>query len=235
MTESNAYRFLIKDMVEEERPREKALKHGIKSLTNAELMAILFSTGVQGKSVIQLSNEILADSDGHLSKVARLSVNDFLHRYKGIGKAKALTLLAALELGARSEADARTVTDPKVLSSTDAYDIMKHHLQKLPHEEFWAMYLSRSGKVIKEVNISRGGTASTVVDVKIIMKHALDNLASSIILLHNHPSGNLIPSIEDDNLTSKISKAAKLLDMQVLDHLIITDGGFYSYSDKGRL
>lgn len=227
--------YRICDMVADERPREKALRCGIKSLTTTELMAIIFSTGISGKSVIQLSNEILADHQGHLSKVARMSVADFLRRYKGIGKAKALSLMAALELGSRAEADAQSLYDPIIRTAADAYKIMRGNLQRLPHEEFWVLLLAQSGRVISQQNISRGGMAATVVDVKVILKNALDNYAAAMILCHNHPSGNLTPSIQDDNLTKKICDAAKLLDIVVHDHIIITDGGFYSYSEQGRL
>lgn len=235
MEDSQSSSFLIKDMVQEERPREKALQYGIKNLTTTELMAIIFSTGVSGKSVIQLSNEILADADGHLSKVARMSVAELLRRYKGIGKAKALSLLAALELGSRAGADARAIDDPIIRQSADAYEILREKMERLPHEEFWVMMLSRSNRVIKCVNVSRGGLAATAVDVKVILKQAIDCYASSMILAHNHPSGNLTPSGPDDSITDRIVQAAKLLEMKVLDHLIIADSGYYSYQDNGRL
>lgn len=227
--------YLIKDMVTEERPREKALRLGVKALSTTELMAIIFATGVSGKSVLQLSNEILADSGGHLSRVAKLSVNDLLKRFKGIGKAKALSLLAALELGARSEADAVTMETRVIRSPEDSYNYMKRHLSNIAHEEFWVLLLASSGKIIKEVNVARGGLSSTVVDVKIIMRQAIDNSAASMILFHNHPSGNLTPSMQDENLTKRIFEAAKLLDLRVLDHLIISDNGYYSFNDHGRM
>lgn len=227
--------MLIRDMIADERPREKAMRLGIKSLTNTELMAIIFSTGVAGKSVIQLSNEILASADGHLSKVARLSVAEFMSNFKGIGPAKSIALLAALELGARSAADAQTVEDPSVRSSREAYNIMRHHFDRLTHEEFWVMYLSQAGRIVRETNVSRGGLASTTVDPKIIVRNALESYASSIILFHNHPSGNLTPSLPDDNLTKKICSAAALFDIRINDHIIIADCGYYSYSDEGRM
>jgi DNA repair protein RadC len=226
---------LIRDMEVEQRPREKAIKHGIATLSDEELIAIIFSTGIKGKSVIELSHDILTDNNCHLSKVARLSVRDFLNRYKGIGPAKAVTLLAALELGKRAAHDEITAKKTVISSSAIAYDIMKHHFINLNHEEFWIMLLSQAGKVLREVKIAQGGVTSTIVDVKIIMKEALSELASSIILFHNHPSGQLKPSSVDDNLTQKIISAAKLLDIRVNDHIIITDGGYYSYNDNNRL
>lgn len=227
--------MLIRDMVADERPREKAMRLGIKALSNTELMAIIFATGVAGKSVIELSNEILASAGGHLSKVARLSVAEFKRQFKGIGTAKAIALLAALELGARSAADAQTVDDPTIRSASDVYNLMRQHLERLPHEEFWVIYLSQAGRLIRQVNISRGGLASTVVDTKIIMRGALESYAAAMILVHNHPSGSLKPSLQDDNLTKKICDSAALFDIRVNDHLIVTDAGYYSYCDEGRM
>lgn len=227
--------MLIRDMASDQRPREKALNTGIKSLSDAELMAIIFSTGIRGKSVIQLCQEILADNDNHLSQVARLSVADFKARYKGIGTAKAISLLAALELGERSAADALSVSTPTIASPADAVAYMRPCMSRLNHEEFWVLLLSQSGKVRRRVNVSRGGLASTIVDVKIIIKHALDNYAASMILFHNHPSGNLSPSPQDDALTRRIVEAARLMDIRVNDHIIVTDGGFYSYRDHDKL
>lgn len=226
---------LIRDMSAYDRPREKAARLGIKSLSDRELMAIIFSTGVKGKSVIQLSDEILADNDHHLSKITRLSLNDFLKRYKGIGPAKAITLLAALEIGSRAAADAATLECPVVSSSEVAVKLMRRHLNNLPYEEFWIMLLSQSGKVIREINVSRGGIAATAVDVKIIMKHAIDHYTSAMILFHNHPSGALAPSMQDDALTRKIVEAARFFDIRVNDHIIVTDGGYYSYHDHGHI
>lgn len=226
---------LIREMDADERPREKALRHGIKSLSDTELMAIIFSTGIKGKSVIELSRDILTDNDRHLSKVARLSVSDMLRRYKGIGPAKAITLLAALELGSRSAADAMRIDNPVVASSEIAYNLMRHHLERLDHEEFWVILLARNGKVIREVKIGQGGITGTVVDIKLIMRSAIEDLASAMILFHNHPSGNLKPSAQDDALTKRIVEAAKYIDTHVNDHIIISDGGYYSYNDQGRM
>lgn len=215
-------------------PREKAMRLGIGALTDAELLAILFGTGIVGKSVLELSADILADNDHHLSRIARLSVRDFQNRYKGIGPAKAISVLAALELGARSARDAASIEDKPVLSSALAYEHMRS-LGQLPHEEFWVMLLSRSNRVIRTVNIGRGGLAATVVDIKLVMKHALENLASAMILFHNHPSGNLMPSAQDNALTQRIKQACELMDIRLNDHLIISDAGYYSYHDQGNI
>ncbi len=233
--ENNSSSRLIKDMSNDERPREKAMRYGIKSLTDSELMAIIFSTGLKGKSVIELSRDILSDNDYHLSKVARLSVAEMLKRYKGIDPAKAVTLLAALELGSRSASDAAKIDNPTVSSSEVAYSLMRHHFERLNHEQFWVLLLSQSGKPLREVMIGQGGVSATAVDVRLVMKAALEHLASAIILFHNHPSGNLNPSLQDDGLTKKIQEAAKLFDIRVNDHIIVTDGDFYSYNDNGRL
>lgn len=227
--------MLIRDMASDERPREKALHKGIKALSDTELMAIIFSTGMKGKSVIQMSEEILLDNEHHLSKVARLSIKDLINRYKGMGEAKAISLLAALELGARAAADAVTISRPKVTNSKIAVDIMRRHFSNLPYEEFWIMLLDQGGHVIKEMRISQGGIAATVVDVKIILKNILENYASSAIVFHNHPSGTLFPSPEDDRLTRRIVTGATAIGSRVNDHIIITDSGFYSYSDNGKM
>ena len=226
---------LIRDLNDDERPREKALKHGIKSLTDVELMAIIFATGLRGKSVIELSREILADNNNHLSDVARMTPREMMSRYKGIGAAKAITLLGALELGARSHRDAATHPRTKVTSSEIASAIMRPHFQHLDHEEFWVLLLSAAGHVKGEVRIGVGGLTATFVDVKVIMKAAIEHQAAAMILSHNHPSGNLRPSTQDDALTRKIKSAAELIDVRVNDHLIFSDSGYYSYADEGRM
>ncbi len=226
---------LIRDMLAEERPRERALKSGIKSLTDTELMAIVFSTGMKGKSVMELSREILGDNGGHLSKVAALSVREFMTRYKGIGKAKALTLLAALELGSRAAADAGKMTDPAITTSEQAYGYLRPVLERLDHEEFYVLYLSQSGRVKACSQIGRGGMSATAVDVRIAIREALLEKASSMILAHNHPSGNLRPSSQDIALTKKMAEAAALMDIRVIDHIIIGDNGFVSFNDEGLM
>lgn len=228
--------ILIRDMAKDERPREKAMHLGIKSLSNTELVAILFGTGIKGKSVLRLCEEILADNDNHISNVAKLSVADFVKRYKGIGEAKAISLLAALELGARSAEDFVMKDNPTINSAEKAVQAMKRNFANLPHEEFWVMLLSQSGKIIRKVCVSRGGVAMTAVDVKIVLKSAIENLASAMILFHNHPSGALTPSVQDDNLTRRICEGGRAVDIRVNDHIIVNDGGhYYSYFEHGKL
>lgn len=226
---------LIKDLAAEDRPREKAMANGIKSLSDAELLAILFGTGLRGKSVIELSREILDDYEGHLSRLARVSIKDFVNRYKGIGTAKAIAVLSALELGARAAADAALTQDSKITNSNTAAALMRTHIGGLPHEEFWIILLNQANRMIKRVCVARGGIAATVVDLKILLKAAIENYACAMILVHNHPSGNLHPSPQDDNLTKKICTGAAAVDIRVFDHIIVTDSGHYSYQDNGRL
>lgn len=224
----------IADMSQDDRPREKALKHGIRSLSDTELLAILIGGGLMGKSVIDLSKEIYRSAGNDLSEIARTSIKDLCARHKGIGPAKAITIAAALELGGRRK-DVKSNMKPQIKSSADAYDIIRNRLENLETEEFWIIVLSRANRVISLEQISSGGTTATVVEPKVVMKRALDHLASGIILVHNHPSGNLNPSTQDDTLTHKLVEAGKLLEINVMDHLIVTSDSYYSYSDQGRL
>lgn len=227
---------LIKDLDACDRPREKVLSGHIKDLSNAELMALLFATGIKGKSVIELCDDILRDNANHLSLVTRYSPQELAAKYAGIGPAKAVTLLAALELGVRSVADAQALASaPLISSATAAAKLMAPHFIGLKHEEFWALYINRSGHEIRRERISQGGVSQTSVDLKLILRSALQSLATSMILFHNHPSGNLRPSPEDDNLTRRIVEGAKAVDVTVHDHIILSDGGFYSYAEHGRI
>lgn len=218
-------------------PREKALKFGVKALSDVELLAILFATGVQGMGVRELCAAILAHHKGHLSKLAGMSADEICRTFKGIGPAKALTLLAALELGARAREDkARLIMERTKLTAPDqVYAYMQPQLQGLNHEEFWIIFFNRSGAVINKTQIGKGGIAATVVDIRLIMREALLNMASAMILVHNHPSGNVAPSPQDETLTRKICEAAKFHDIAVNDHLIFTDAGYYSFHDQGKL
>ncbi len=224
----------ISDLDDSDKPREKALTHGIRSLSNAELLAIVFGSGLPGKSVINLSQEILASCGNRLSRLSRMSIHEVVKNYNGIGPAKAISLAAAFELGCRCR-DEQATEDPLIRDSNSVYEIMRGKLERLNHEEFWVLMLSRSNRVIYEYQASRGGTANTVVDIKLLMKKAIDLLASTIVLVHNHPSGNSKPSIEDDRLTQRIKDAAQFLEIKLLDHIIITPSEYYSYNDEARL
>ncbi len=223
----------ISDFPTDQKPREKALAQGIKSLSDAELMAIIFSTGIKGKNVIELCQEILDDNDRHISKVAQLDVRDFTKRYKGIGQAKALTMLAALELGRRAGADALKVQEIKITNSNYAYEYMKPLLAGLSHEEFWILTLRQNGVPIRPVKIGQGGLTATAVDIKVILREALAANAPQIMLFHNHPSGNRHPSQQDNDITKKIIDAARVLDIVVLDHIIVANECYYSFRDEG--
>lgn len=224
----------IADLDEGDKPREKALSQGIRSLSNAELLAIIFGSGLPGKSVISMSQEVLASCDNRLSRLSRLSIHEMKKKFKGVGTAKAISLAAAFELGLRTR-DEDAALDPQIKCSTDIYNIMRTKLERLEYEEFWVLYLSRSNRIIYEECMSKGGVSGTITDIRLILKRALELLASGIILVHNHPSGNLRPSPDDDRITTKTKEAAKLLDINVLDHLIITPTSYFSYNDNGRL
>ncbi|MDE6345718.1 MAG: DNA repair protein RadC [Muribaculaceae bacterium] len=224
----------VADLDVADKPREKALRHGISALSNAELLAIVFGSGLPGCSVVDLSRDILRDNDNRLSRLARMSMHEVVKKYKGIGEAKAISLAAAFELGARCALDMKQI-DPQVKGSDTVYQLLRGRMELLNYEEFRVVHLNRANRIIFDEAVSRGGTASTLVDVKLVMKSAIDKLSSSLIFVHNHPSGNLNPSPADDKLTKQLQRAAELLDIRVLDHIIITSQGYYSYNDNGRL
>ena len=230
----NRFMGRIADLDEGDKPREKALTQGIRSLSNAELLAIIFGSGLPGKSVISMSQEILASCNNRLSRLSRMSIHEMKKSFKGVGTAKAISLAAAFELGLRTR-DEDAALDPQIKCSTDIYNMMRAKLERLEYEEFWVLYLSRSNRVIYEECMSKGGVSGTITDIRLILKRAIELLASGIILVHNHPSGNLRPSPDDDRITTKAKEAAKLLDINVLDHLIITPTSYFSYNDNGRL
>jgi DNA repair protein RadC len=223
----------IKAWAEEDRPREKLNSQGRRSLTDAELIAILIGSGSRTESAVELSKRILHHYGNDLNNLGKASVSE-LSRFKGIGEAKAIAIIAALEIGRRRN-DTETKTPDTITCSKDTFNIMRRHLMDLDHEEFWIIPLSRSGKVLAKELISKGGLSGTVADPKIIFNIALQHHAASIVMIHNHPSGNLKPSQLDIELTKKIANAGKMLDMNVLDHIIITNDGFYSFADEGVL
>jgi DNA repair protein RadC len=223
----------IKDWSPEDRPREKLMLKGTSALSDAELIAILLGSGTTTLSAVDLSKKILSTVNNNLHDLARQSVKDLM-KLKGIGEAKAITIVAALELGRRrKELDPNE--KPKITTSKDAYEIFKGHLLDLPHEEFWLLLVNRANRVIRSVQISQGGVAGTVADPKLIFKHAIEALASGIIVAHNHPSGNLTASQADIDLTKKIKEGSRLLEIQLLDHLIIAGQKYFSFADEGLL
>ena len=223
----------IKSWAEEDRPREKFALKGKSTLSDAELVAILIGSGNTEESAVELSKRILASVDNNLNELGKTDLAELME-FKGIGEAKAITIAAALELGRRRKLT-EEIKNPKITSSGDVYEIMSPLLSDLKHEEFWVVILNQGNKVIHKSKVSSGGVASTVVDSKLIFKPALEKLGSSIILCHNHPSGNLKPSAADIQLTKKNIEAGKLLDIRVLDHIIVANNKYYSFADEGMM
>jgi DNA repair protein RadC len=223
----------IKEWAVEDRPREKMLAKGIRSLSEAELIAILIGSGNLEESAVEVSRRIMSSVNNNLNELGKKTIVD-LQKFKGIGPAKAITIAAAMELGRRrkeSEPDEK----PKVVTSADGAAIFKPLLSDLPHEEFWVLLLNRNNLVIDKMMVSQGGLSGTVIDVRLILKTALEKLACSIILCHNHPSGNLTPSEADKEITKKIKEAGKHMDIPVLDHLIIANDSYFSFADEGLI
>lgn len=224
----------IKNWAEEDRPREKLMQKGVGALTDSELLAILIGSGNDKESAVELSRRILHKSDNNINKLARLSVNDLVKDFRGIGPAKAITITAALELGRRRQIEDVPVKN-KITSSKDAYNQLYPLLSDLNHEETWALILDRSNKVVSTMQVSRGGISGTVVDIRLILREALNHFASGIILGHNHPSGNTTPSPQDTAITRKLKEAAKWMDIILLDHIIVCGEDYYSYADNGLI
>ena len=228
----NTYQALsIKNWAEEDRPREKMMLKGKASLSDAELIAIIIGSGTPSLSAVEVAKQILSAVNNDLNALARLSVKELM-KFRGIGEAKAINIISALELGRRKRESEVTVK-PKITGSEDVFKIMSSLLSDLPHEEFWVLLLSRNNSVLKKQQISSGGVSGTVADPKLIFKSALEELASGIILVHNHPSGNTKPSQADISLTKKMKTAGQALEIAVLDHVIFTDQGYFSFADDG--
>ncbi|MBE8719131.1 RadC family protein [Sphingobacterium pedocola] len=226
-------KLVIREWDQSDRPREKLIEQGRRALTNAELLAILIGSGSRQETAVELCRRILNDSKNNLNHLSHMEVADFCH-YKGIGEAKAISIVAALELGRRKREEAQE-EKPTLNSSRRVYDYFKYQVQDLPHEEFWVLYLNTACKVLERQLIGRGGNDFTPVDVRIVLRYALQYKAHSLILIHNHPSGTLAPSQADKQLTTKINEASKIMDIRVNDHVIFTDSGYYSFRDEGLL
>ncbi len=221
----------INQWAEDDRPREKFLLKGKSALSDSELLAILIGSGSRNESAVQLCQRILASTNNNLNLLGKLSIQQ-LTEFKGIGEAKAIAIAAALELGRRRRAEEAVVLD-KITSSKIVFEIMQPIIGELPHEEFWVLYLNNSNKVIHKAQLSKGGITGTIVDNRLIFKTALEYNATSLILTHNHPSGKLQASDADKEVTRKLKSAAQQLDILVLDHVIITEKGYYSFNDEG--
>ena len=223
--------FSIKNWAEDDKPREKLMLKGKTALSDAELVAILIGSGSRNESAVSLSKRILASVDNNLNALGKLSLKHLME-FKGIGEAKAISIIAALELGRRRRAE-ESVELHKITSSKAVFEIMQPIIGELPHEEFWVLYLNNSNKVIYKSQLSKGGITGTVVDVRLIFKTALEHNATSVILSHNHPSGKLQASDADKEITKKLKLAGEQLDIKVLDHIIITENGYLSFQDEG--
>jgi len=223
----------IKSWSPEDRPREKLVLKGTSALSDAELVAILIGSGTPNLSAVELSKKILLQGNNNLNELARLSVKDLM-KIKGIGEAKAITIIAALELGRRRK-EQDPEEKPKITSSKDAFDLLKGDMMDLPNEEFWVLLMNRANRVVRKKRVSEGGVSGTVADPKIIYKMALEELASGVIVAHNHPSGNLQASQSDLDLTKKLKEAGKFLEIQLLDHIIIANQKYLSFADEGMI
>ena len=226
-------RLTITQWAEEDRPREKMMMHGASALSNAELLAILIGSGSAEESAVELMRKILNDYHNNLNELGKASIDE-LCRYKGIGLAKAISILAASELGKRRKEES-VKERIAILSSKDVYECFYPLMCDLPTEECWVLLLNQASKIIEKTKISAGGLSATAVDVRCILREALLKRASAIVLCHNHPSGNIRPSKEDDLLTRHVAQASECMDIRLVDHIILTDGAFYSYADEGRI
>ncbi|MGV4414245.1 RadC family protein [Chryseobacterium sp. T1] len=223
----------IKFLAEDDRPREKFLLKGKNALSDSELLAIIMGSGNRSESAVELARRILESVNNNWHQLSLISVQDLM-KFKGIGEAKAISIATALEIGKRKSAQ-EVPEKIQIASSHDAYKVLHFHLSELRTEEFWVIFLNQSNKVIHKMGISRGGIAQAVVDIRVLFKQALDQYATSIIVAHNHPSGNLKPSQEDIKLTKDIKAAGELLKIPLLDHLIISQESYFSFADENLL
>ena len=224
----------IKSWAEEDQPREKLLLKGKAALSDAELITILLRTGVTGSSALDIAKKIINHVNGDLNALGKLSVSELKKLAKGLGDTKAITIVAALELGRRRQSS-EVREKPQITSSQDSYNYIYSEMADLGHEEFYVMYLNRANRVVAHRHISSGGVSGTIADIKIILKHGIEILATSMIAVHNHPSGNVKPSQADIELTKKLKEAAKLIDIILLDHLILGEKKYYSFADEGMI
>ncbi|WP_396603116.1 DNA repair protein RadC [Algibacter sp. R77976] len=225
--------FSIKNWSQDDQPREKLLYKGKAALSDAELVAILIGSGNREESAVDLCKRILASTDNNLSALGKLSIKQLME-FKGIGEAKAISIIAALELGRRRRGE-EALEKKKITSSASVFELMQPVIGELQHEEFWIVYLNNSNKVLQKNQLSKGGITGTLVDVRLVLKNALEVGATGLILAHNHPSGTLKPSEADKQITQKLKNAAQSLDIKVLDHLIITEKAYFSFADENML
>lgn len=230
----NKTKLNIKDWAEEDRPREKMLMKGVGALSDAELLGILIGSGNKNETAVELAQRILHSVSNNLNILGKQEIKELIRNFNGIGEAKAITIAAAMELGKRRKLS-EVVIQPQITSSDTVFEIFHPILADLRHEEVWVLLLNRANKVLKKIQVSKGGVTGTVVDIRMIMKEAIDSLASAMVLCHNHPSGNSNPSDDDDNITRRLKEAGQIMDIRLLDHIIVCDHSYYSYMDRGRM
>jgi DNA repair protein RadC len=225
------YNFPITHWSEDDKPREKLMLKGRVALSDAELIAILIGSGSRNESAVELSKRILKSVEGNLNALGKISISQLI-QFKGIGEAKAISIIAALELGRRRRLE-EAIELIKITSSKMIFEIMQPIIGELPHEEFWIIYLNNSNKILSKSQLSKGGITGTLVDIRIVFKAALELGATALILCHNHPSGTLVPSDADKQITKKLKLAGESLEIKVLDHLIVTENSYFSFVDEG--
>ena len=223
----------LKSLAEDDRPREKFLLKGKSAVSDSELLAIIMGSGNREESAVELARRILNSVENNWHRLSLLSIKD-LTKFKGVGEAKAISIATALEIGNR-RSQQEVLERQQISSSKDAFEILQPHLSDLQTEEFWAIFLNHQNKILYKTCLFRGGIASSVADVRVVFKTALEHFSTQIIVAHNHPAGSLKPSKEDINITQKIKDAGKLLDIDLLDHLILTQNNYYSFKDEGIL
>lgn len=231
--ESRKRHVTIKDMQESDRPREKLLAKGVSALTVPELLAVIIGGGNTEQTAVELMQSIMRDCEDSLIYLSRLTVEDLM-QYKGIGEAKALSIVAAAEIG-RRRSEEKIANIQCLNSGANIHEFMRPKIQDLDHEESWALLLNNSMRLIKCVHLSRGGLTETAVDARQVMKHALLASATCFVLVHNHPSGNVSPSMADRELTNRVMKAGQVMNIRLIDHVIVTDGDYYSFAEDGKL
>ncbi|WP_144282818.1 RadC family protein [Chryseobacterium echinoideorum] len=223
----------IKFLAEDDRPREKFLLKGRNALSDSELLAIIMGSGSRDETAVELARKILGSVNNNWHQLSLLTIKDLM-KFKGVGEVKAITIASSLEIGRRRAAQ-EIPEKPQISGSLDAYNVLKLHLSDLRTEEFWAVFLNQSNKVIHIAQLTQGGISQSIVDVRVLFKTALEHFSTGIIVAHNHPSGNKKPSTEDINITKKIKDAGNLMNIQLLDHLIITQNAYLSFADEGLL
>ena len=227
-------RLTIREWAEDDRPREKMLRKGAQSLSDAELLAILIGSGSKNETVVELSRRILHECHDNLNELAQLTIHDLCKRFKGIGEAKAISIMAAMELGKRRKMS-ETLERKKITSSMHLFDLFEPLLNDLPHEEFWVAMLNGANKVLDVKRLTQGGTRQTVVDIPLLLKMSIEKSAQIIVVAHNHPSGQNRPSHEDELITKRIKTGCEAIGINLLDHIIIAHNEYYSFSDEGKM